>query len=78
MNSRCLMSDIGLPSAWRRQSAYLTPNLPQRGRQVLGEDLNLNRGGRCRAYPTHVKSTPAACCAAEFQSGDVRFVPKAG
>jgi hypothetical protein len=40
MNSRRLMSDIGFPLALAPRSVFRTLNLPQRGRQVLGADLN--------------------------------------
>ena len=41
MNSRRLMSDIGHPPALApRRSVYRTLSLPQKGRQVLGTNLN--------------------------------------
>jgi hypothetical protein len=42
------MSSIDLPPALRRQPVYLTLNLPQRGRQVLGADLNRSESRRYR------------------------------
>jgi len=52
MNSRRLTSDIRLPRiAWgRRRSAYRTLSLPQKGRRVLG--LNLNRSESTWGLPT--------------------------
>jgi hypothetical protein len=43
----------GFLPPWSRQSLDRTLNLPQRGRQVLGADLNRSesRRGRCRALP---------------------------
>src|SRR5262245_31893168 len=40
MNSRRLMPDIGLPPALAPRLVFRTFNLSQRGRQVLGADLN--------------------------------------
>jgi hypothetical protein len=39
MNSRRFMPDIGVPPA-SAMPVYRTLNLPQKGRQILGPDLN--------------------------------------
>jgi len=46
MNSRRLMSDMGLPLALAPPSVFRTLNLPQRGRQVLGANLNRSESNR--------------------------------
>src|SRR5262245_9262737 len=75
MNSRRLMSDIGLPPPWGRCSVYRTLNLPQDGRQVLGPDLNCSESWWGAAGPllccrpndsTH--DAPEDRCTAGFQS----------
>src|SRR5262245_45287672 len=52
MNSRRLTSSIGLPPPGAAASVYRTLNLAQRGRQVLGPDLNRSESRRGAAGPS--------------------------
>ena len=69
MNWRRLMPRIGLPPAWRRRSVYRTLNLPQRGRQVLGVDLNCSESTAVPIPPVSAHDAAADRCTAAFQSG---------
>src|SRR5215467_6056292 len=68
MNSRRLLSNIGLPPAWHRQPVYLTLNLPQRGREVLGADLNRSESRRSR-HPMRQEADALR----DFNPANVRF-----
>src|SRR6516225_9474450 len=50
MKSRRLMPDIGVPPA-SALPVYRTLNLPQKGRQILGPDLNCSESGRALRQP---------------------------
>src|SRR5262245_16435610 len=59
---RRLMSDIGLLSRWRRRSLRRTLKLPQKGRQVLGADLNRSESTGCQPDDsTRGASAPLHC-----------------
>src|SRR5215471_5219821 len=45
INSRRLMPDMGFLPRWCRRSVHRTLNLPHKGRQVLGPDLNRSESG---------------------------------
>src|SRR5262249_44471853 len=68
MNSRRLMSDIGLSPAWPCRSVYRTLTLPQRGGQVLGAGLNCSESRHCR----HTMRQEAAALR-DFNQAHVRF-----
>src|SRR6516165_1669642 len=80
MKSRRLMPDIGVPPA-SALPVYRTLNLPQKGRQILGPDLNCSESGRALRQPhqriaRHTIGQEAAALR-DFGPAFVRFGSKA-
>src|SRR5262245_26725737 len=69
MNSRRLTPRIGLPPAWRHRSVYRTFNLPRRGRQVLGANLNCSESRRGGRLPVSVDDAVSLHCGISIGPG---------
>jgi len=75
---------MGLPPALAPPSVFRTLNLPQRGRQVLGADLNRSESSWALASPSALPQNdsthdaPGGHCTAGFQSGPCPLWVKSG